>query len=160
MSDVYKFLLDGNIFDVLIVDHELCNLVLRAVQKNRIQLISTWVEKSEIDAMPINVADKWARIENLRSKLQIENVKVAGMILGHARLDNHKFVSWDESQNGEKAIAPSGNNVNDVALAMTAKSAQAILVTEDKELQNKAREIIKVQVLDANGFGRFLANFD
>ncbi len=147
-----KYLLDGNIYDEILGNLEVRRKLNFLCSTGAILLIGTWIESGEIDAMSPSKPEKWLAISELLSQLGIARVPVAGIILDHSRIDETRLIGWHQSALLSASLKSSGNNQNDMALAMTAKQEGAVLVTNDLEMQKKARTIIEVSVMDWDEF--------
>ena len=153
-----SYLLDGNIFDELLINAELKRLMLKFSHTGRIKFISTHVEKDEIDAIPFEKAEKWVQINLLRDKLRASYVPVSGFLLDRSKLRESKFISHQEMEKLVNSINGNSKYINDSVLALTAKENDAILVTNDAKLLKKAISVIGVRAIDSNTLGEILRN--
>jgi predicted nucleic acid-binding protein len=142
-----KYFLDGNIFDEILSNLEVRIKLKHLCATGTVLLIGTWIESAEIDAMSHSKHEKWLAISELLSQLTIVRVPVAGIILDHSKIGETRLIGWDQSALLSNSLKSSGQNQNDMAMAMTAKQEGAVLVTKDLEMQKKARTIIEVPVV-------------
>lgn len=148
LFSVKKYLLDGNIYDEILKNSIFRGKLSSLCKSNSIKLIGTWVESDELKAMSATKPYKWLEIKELLAELAVERVAVAGIILDRSRIGETRLIAWDESAVLEKSLKRSGQNQNDMAMAMTAKYESATLVTADLEMYKKAKFVIEVPVLD------------
>ncbi len=153
-----NYLLDGNIFDELLVNPELKRLMFKFSHSGRIKFISTHVEKDEIDAIPFEKAEKWVQINLLREELKASHVPVSGLLLDQSRLGESKFISHQEMERLVTSINGNSSYINDSVLALTAKENDATLVTNDAKLLKKANSVIGARAIDSNTLGEILRN--
>ena len=153
------FLLDENIFDKILDNGEIRDQLIELVGSGKIQLFGTWIDEQELQAMAPSKPDKWKQIQILMSELNVKRQAVAGIIIGHARLGEAKFIPSDENHRLADAIRDASQDVNDLSLAMTAKIEGTTLVTEDQEMQAKAKSIIQVETLNWNEFTKAIRQF-
>ena len=159
MSDFLgTFLLDGNVFDELLTNAELKRLLSKFSKAGQIKLICTYIEIDEVDAMPVEKAEKWAQINILRSELKAQEVLASGLILDKSKIGRSKFISNADMENLVVSINGNSNYINDSAIAQTAKDNNAILVTNDLELLKKANQVIGTIAIDCHAFGLTLRN--
>ena len=155
-----NYLLDGNVFDELLINAELKRLMFKFSHAGLIRLISTHVEKDEIDAIPFEKAEKWAQINVLRGELKISQVPASGLLLDLSKLGETKFISHQEMEKLVNSINGNLNYINDSVLAMTAKENDATLITNDVKLLKKANSVIGAKAIDCNTLGEILRNYE
>jgi len=143
-----KYLLDANIFDEILKNTEICRKLIELRRAGLILFIGTWIEASELTAISSANPEKWLEMSELLSGLEVVQVPVAGMILNHSKISETALISWSECEILGKSIKQSGKNENDMAIAMTAKRENATLVTNDLEMQKKAKSILSAVVID------------
>ncbi len=134
--------------------------MLKFSHEGLIKLISTQVEKDEIDAIPFEKAEKWAQINVLRGELKISQVPASGLLLDLSKLGASKFISHQEMEKLVNSINGNLNYINDSVLAMTAKENDATLITNDAKLLKKAISVIGVRAIDCNTLGEILRNYE
>lgn len=154
------YLLDGNVFDEMLINGELKRLVFKFSGLGQIKLICTYIENDEVDAMPSTKAEKWAEINILRSELNAQEVQASGLILDKSKIGKSKFISNLDMENVVRSINGNSKYVNDSVIAQTAKENNAILVTNDIELLKKANHVIGSIAIDCHAFGLTLRNLE
>ena len=154
------YLLDGNVFDEILINAELKRLVFKLSDLGQINLICTHIESDEIDSIPSEKANKWVEINILKHQLKARKVPVSGVMLDISKLGESKFISHNEMKILETSINGNSDFVNDSALALTAKENQATLVTNDIKLLKKAVSIIGAKAINCQAFGATLRNLE
>lgn len=161
MSNLFDtYLLDGNVFDEVLINSELRRLVFKFSGLGQIKLICSYIEKDEVDKIPIAKAEKWAEINILRSELNAEEVPASGLIVDKSKIGKSKFISNADMENVVRSINGNSKYVNDSIIAQTAKENNAILVTNDIELLKKANHVIGSIAIDCHAFGVTLRNLE
>lgn len=133
-------LLDVHVLDYILDEgQEALGAVLRACDAGRVTLYPTHLLRDELDAMPLDRGERWARLEALRARLPwAEPVPTAGFVLGTSRLDGAALLSWSDVETLDGLIGPNPENVEDALLAMTALRDGLTLVTNDRRATNRA----------------------
>lgn len=141
-----RFLVDSNVYDQLVVAPERQIPVIDCCEAGAIELLMTHVQVDELMAMPDD--SKHGRV----LAIPFTQVPTYGMVLGTSRVGLARF---GEPELIDAVRSDEGNHVNDALLASTAKYEQAILVTNDRRLSNRAMEI-EVEVWDSSRFLGYL----
>jgi hypothetical protein len=133
-----KALFDGHVLDFLADDSEALRVVLDALDDGRLALVYTHVLQDELNAMPAEKAEKWARLEALRSRLAGQHVTTAFMAPGISKIGQARLASWDDMEIIQRLIVGNPKHMEDALLAMTARAENATLITCDRSFRNRA----------------------
>ena len=127
-----KFVLDSNVYDLLVETSEMRAKVIHACETRDIELLMTHVQFDELMAMP----DKEKRACILA--MPFTPVPTYGAVLGTSRIGLSRY---GEPEVIDTIRSVDKNHTNDALLAATAKFEGAVLVTNDDRLTSRAPEI-------------------
>lgn len=124
------FLLDSNVYDVLVDTPELYGLVIEACENGRIELLMTHIQLNELTNHP----DDAVRAAIFAIPLIV--TPTYGVVMGVSKLG---LARLGEPEPIEAIRSSSGNHTNDALIATIAQFEGAVLVTEDNRLTKRAR---------------------
>jgi predicted nucleic acid-binding protein len=125
-----RFLIDSMIYDKIVDEAGVLDLVTRCVSSGGLTLLSTHVQVDEI---------RQIRDENRRDRLlaiPTAEVPTSGFIVGISRLDQARLA---EAEPIETLRRGNRDHTEDALIAATASYKDAVLVTEDRTLVSRAR---------------------
>lgn len=144
-----RFTIDSMIFDRLVENDELITLVTRLVDEGRIELVSTHVQRDELDEIPD--PEKRERTATIPVSL----VPTYGFVIGVSRLGLARLT--DDASPYDALAGQSRKHSHDALIAMTAEGEAAVLVSEDRRLRNRATSELGVEAWD---WARFRAHLE
>lgn len=152
-----KFLLDNHVYDVLVETPERAHLVAALHGTHEIELLMTHIQVEEISANPRTLVDAIGQLElrvaDVVLGLPYTVCETYGMVLDVSQVGLARFGEPDllDAVDSER-----GNHTHDALLASTARYENAVLVTNDRRLTNRAPSIgVKVWSVE-----RFVAYVD
>ncbi len=142
-----KFMLDTNIFDLIIDSDMVTNKVCGLVQQGLMKIVTTHIQEDELGKIP-DVAK--------RKKVALvprEIIDTSGFVWGASRYDMARFggEGIDEIRQGNP------RHTEDALIAATAEGQADVLVTEDATLGRRVRsQGFKVEVWSYQRFSQHI----
>ena len=135
------FILDGNCFDFLAKNPEDLRAISIARASSLIEIIGTHVEADEMRRVEKADPEYAAELSNIRDSLSIRRVPASGFVIEINKLNEATLFEWDEIDDFVEMTNDNPRHAEDALLVRTARTENAILVTEEKKrLPRIARE--------------------
>lgn len=145
-----KFMMDTNIFDLLVASDEVAANVRRLAENGQVEIITTHIQEDELNNIP--AVEKRNKIAAIPRRV----IPTTGFVLNYSRLGMARLGGGtiiDDFRQGNLRHTP------DALIAATADGYADILVTQDKTLTSRARTLrLNVDVWDYEQFDRYLTS--
>ena len=131
---------DSNVWDSVLEDQELQELLLGAFENNQLRIFASHVQSDEQAHMH---TEKLRMIESLRYKFKELKLPTAGFVLGVSKV-NEATLSSEQFIKGFNAFLEGVNrekNIADALIATTGAMNDCLLVTNDKKMRRRAEKI-------------------
>lgn len=133
-GSVERYLIDSNIFDRIIDEAGMLDLVSRLHRDGVIELLATHVQRDEL----ANVPDPERRDRLLT--VPVNDVPTFGFVIDVSPLGQARLAP-EEPFETLRAGADRMKRTNDALISMTAQFEQATLVSEDKDMRERAAQL-------------------
>jgi hypothetical protein len=146
-----RVMFDTNVNDVVALDEEYRQLLIKAQEKKFLVLLTTHIQSDQINDIP----DSRKRNMVYSVNVSAGTTETHGIVLGISRLNWSKFAPKEEIEQLMGNKKRNKGNLSDALIASTALKEVDLFVTDDGSLKRKYERFSR-QVMDSSQFKVYL----
>jgi len=158
LSEIEKYLLDGNCFDFLSRNPEDLKSIWTARSAGLIEIIGTHVETDEVMRTEKTRPDYAFELMTIRDSLSIRKVLASGFVYEINKLNEATLFGWDEIDDFVEMTNDNPRHAEDALLVRTSIKENAVLVTEEKFRLPRIARQRQVKVINTSELAEICRN--